>query len=112
VLPPSLASCVIYKYQCGQCPAAYIGETKKQLYVRVSQHKRVSYRSGQLITTPVHSKIRNHALELDHPIHEENFKIIDHCQDLDLRILESIYIFNTNPNLNDHASSADLFILR
>ena len=43
-LPISLVSSVIYQYSCGQCSATYIGETRKQLKVRVSQYNIISNR--------------------------------------------------------------------
>ena len=45
----SLVSSVIYQYSCGQCSATYIGETRKQLKVRVSQHKGISFRTGNML---------------------------------------------------------------
>jgi hypothetical protein len=109
-LPPTLVSSVIYKYQCGQCTASYIGETRKQLKVRMCQHKGISFRTGNMVAS-TNSKIFDHFLEYSHSIKDNNFKIISKCPSNDLKILESILIHKSKPTLNEHGSSADLFIL-
>ena len=111
-IPSPLASCVIYKYSCRQCSAAYIGETRKQVRVRICQHKGISHRTGVPLSNPESSKIFNHSINNDHPIHEDQFQILAQCRENDLRILESIYIFDQKPSLNDYASSFDLNILK
>ena len=90
---------------------AIIGQTRKQLKIRMSQHKGRSFRTGQLLASPEFSNIRNHAFESDHPILDDNFIIIDTCDSFDLRLLESIYIHKKKPYLNDQNSSTELSIL-
>ena len=77
----------------------------------MSQHKGRSFRTGQLLASPEFSNIRNHAFETDHPILDDNFKILDTCDPFDLRLLESIYIHKKKPSLNDQNSSTELSIL-
>ena len=111
-LPISLVSSVIYKYSCGQCFATYICETRKRLKVRVSQHKGISFRTGNMLNSVEKSEILDHFLDSGHFTNENNFKILDSCQPFDLRILESIYIHKIKPSLNDHSSSVELSILK
>ena len=111
-LRPSLVSSVIYKYTCGQCSATYVGETRKQLRVRMSQHRGVSFRSGTPLNSLDASKIRDHSLNTGHRVHECDFRILDSCSNFDLRILESIYIHKLKPSLNDYASSVELCVLK
>ena len=111
VIPNSLASSVIYKYTCRQCSAAYIGETRKQVKVRICQHKGISPRTGRRTHDPPNSKIYSHSFEENHPIYEDDFKIIARCPEKQLRILESIFIHDFNSCLNDQQSSYDLNIL-
>ena len=111
-LPPLLASSVIYKYSCGQCSSTYIGETVKQLKVRICQHRGLSFRTNQRLATMMHSSIRDHAVGSDHPITDSNFKILDSCPKSKLKTLESIYIHSHNPSLNDQSTSKPLFILK
>ena len=84
VMPLLLASSVIYKYQCGQCPATYIGETKKQMKVRISQHQGLSFRTNVPLSTKPNSKIYEHAEINDHHIDRNNFKILTNCNNHDL----------------------------
>lgn len=110
-LPLSLVSSLVYQYTCRECSAAYIGETRKQMKVRTSQHKGISYRTDRDISEPLHSKIRDHANNFNHPLRNENFKLLSKSKDYDLWILESIFIYSNNPSLNDRQSSCELFIL-
>ena len=49
----------------------------KQLKYRIFQHKGVSCRTGNRLTCPPNSNIRQHALDFDHPIKLENFKLVN-----------------------------------
>ena len=111
VIPNSLAFSVIYKYTGRQCSAGYIGETRKQVKVRICQHKGISPRTGRRTLDPPISKIYSHSFEENHPIYEDGFKIIARCPEKHLRILESIFIHDFKPCLNDQQSSYDLNIL-
>ena len=111
-LPLSLTSSVIYKYSCGQCPASYIGETRKLMKVRMSQHKGRSFRTNNILNEPENSKIFEHSINFNHKISDNYFKIIDKCSEFDLRILESIYINESKPTLNCMSSSYDLLIVK
>ena len=112
-LPPLLVSNVIYKFTCGQCSAAYIGETRKQLQVRVCQHRGVSFRNPMTaLSNPENNKILAHSFDKNHQISENNFKILTTCNSYDLRTLESIFIFEQKPQLNCQGASTELFILK
>ena len=103
-------SSVVYMYSCGQCTSSYVGQTSKQLKVRVSQHKGCSFRSNNPLTNPEKSNILDHSLTANHPITLENFKILASCDRFDLRLLESLFIHKLKPSLNDEHSSTDLLI--
>lgn len=112
-LPPSLVSNIIYKYTCRECSATYIGQTQKQLKVRVCQHKGISYRNPHtILSADNNSAILNHSLELSHEILAENFKILSSALPCDLHILESIFIHIQKPSLNNNTSSFNLNILK
>ena len=85
-LPLMFRTSVIYQYSCGQCSSSYIGQTVKQLKVRISQHKGRSFRTNNLLTCPENSKILEHSLNSGHSIHEHNIKILDNPHNFDLRI--------------------------
>ena len=103
-------SSVVYLYSCGQCTSSYVGQTSKQLKVRVSQHKGCSFRTNHPLTIPEKSNIFHHSLTTNHPITLENFKILASCDKFDLRLLESLFIHKLKPSLNDQHSSTDLLI--
>ena len=50
-IPLDLMSSVVYLYSCGQCASSYVGQTSKQLIVRVSQHKGCSFRTDNPLVT-------------------------------------------------------------
>jgi hypothetical protein len=113
ILPSYLVSNVVYKFTCGTCSATYIGETSKQFKVRICQHRGVSFRTGNVLSDPENSKIFLHAVQQNHPISNDNFKILSKCSnEYDLKILESVYIHNHNPNLNEQDGSVPLHILK
>ena len=105
-LPLILRTSVIYQFSCGQCSSSYIGQTVKQLKVRISQHKGRSFRTNNLLTCPENIKILEHSSNSGHSIHEHNFKIFEI-----LRILESLWIHELKPSLNDRSSSTELSIV-
>lgn len=111
-LPKDLQAALIYKFSCVRCTSEYIGSTTRTLCVRVAEHAGRSYRTGHLLASPSHSSIRDHALSCDSPIRLDNFSILGRCNNvLDLRILESLYIFKCRPTLNNMQSAHPLFIV-
>ena len=92
--------------------AEEIFDCSTELKVRVSQHKGISFRTGNMLNSVEQSKILDHSLNSGHCTSDNNFKILDSCQPFDLRILELIYIHKIKPSLNDHASSVELYILK
>jgi len=112
-LPLSVVSSVVYQYNCGQCSATYIGETRKQLKVRICQHQMKSFRTNSMLASITPSKIAEHMINYDHQINYNSFKILSSCDNpFDQKILESIYIDRFKPNLNDHSSSVELNIVK
>ena len=85
--------------------------TKKQLHVRVSQHKGRSFRTNSRLIDPQNSKIFDHQLIYDLVIDSNNFKILDQCPPYNLDLFESIHIHTLKPTLNDHTKSTPLYIL-
>ena len=107
-----MLSNVVYKFTCGQCTATYYGETTRHLKTRIAEHRDLSARTGKPVTRPLHSSIRNHALDTGHDINSDNFKVVFNSNAGDLRLAESIIIHKNRPNLNNMDSSVPLNILR
>ena len=97
---------VVCKYTGGYCQQFYIGSTALQLFRRCAQHRGNSFRTGDSLTRPDNSAIRDHSFDNDHPFKILYFNVINGTsQLLDLRILESIYI-NTNSSEINHNQTA------
>ena len=111
-VPLSLASSVVYQYTCRQCSATYIGETKKQLRVRISQHKGISFRTDRPLSSFDSSKIYEPSFDSNQPTSDDSFKILSNCTVFDFKGLESLYIHKLQPKINYQNSSFDLHIIK
>ena len=100
-IPTSLCSNVIYKYSCALCNECYIGSTQRQLQCRIAEHSGMSVRTGLPLSKLPYSAIYDHREKKDHPISEKNFKIVGRSYSINnLRLLESLYIFKSKPEMN------------
>ena len=116
-LPVSLRSSVIYQYSCPQgCGSAYVGSTIRTLETRIAEHRGVSIRTNKTLTSPQASSIRVHHSSsslCSGTISVDNFRVLDSSHGLiNLRILESLYIVKTKPNLNEMNSAFPLRIVQ
>ena len=111
-MPTPLCSNIVYSYKCPDCMSRYIGSTSRNLRIRISEHRGNSYRTGQQITSPSFSKIREHSLEYNHAIRDNEFKIMFKARTLsDLRIAESLAIIKVKPDLNCNELATKLHML-
>jgi hypothetical protein len=111
-LPDELCSSIIYKYTCDACNSIYIGKTIRNLSIRIYEHKGISFRTKTLLQNPMNSNIRSHSFRCDHLIKNDNFKILDYTHEKDLCTLESLYIWNLKPQINQAGSSEHIFIVK
>ena len=103
---------MIYEYTCDTCQVSYIGSSINQSRFQFFQHLWYSCRIKSLLATPVKYSIREHFYDNDHPIKLSNFSMVTSIKNVsELRILESMYIKNQNPNLNKDFSFAPLYVL-
>ena len=109
-IPDTVRSNIVYCYKCGMCDSKYIGETSRHYTTRVAEHMGVSPRTG-VPMAKVNSNIYGHFLETGHQIKKENFTILYNRDSMDLKISESIAIYQLRPNLNDKTYSVPLKIL-
>ena len=110
VTPVMMDSGLIYKYTC-DCSQSYIGSTTTNLYIRICQHEGNSHRTGAPLTNPSSSSIREHCLRCKSAINRQNFSIVDrHDDEGGLRILESIYIKENKPGINECKTAVPLHI--
>ena len=103
---------IVYLYTCPKCNlGTYVGCSRRLLKVRIDSHRGVSHRTGLSLSTKENSPIRQHSQSCRHPLHYNNFKIL--CQSPNLQslpILESLYIKQLSPRLNNQSSSVHLYV--
>lgn len=99
-IPTSLRSNLIYKWQCGGCDATYVGKTTRSAWMRWFEHLGKSYRTGNYLSRPSYSAIREHSEETGHPLHIDDFSVLTTAQfATDLDILEVLYTIKIKPSL-------------
>ena len=108
-IPIDLRSSLCYYYECGGCNSSYVGKTLRHFSARIAEHKGISLRTGQPLSKPPFSAIRDHSLKEDHPICKSQFSILGSQRtDMDLKILESLLTYKLKPDLGNNESSIDL----
>ena len=111
-LPELMRSSIIYKFTCPKCNfGTYVGCTKRLMKVRIDSHRGVSHRTGCTLKTKEFSSIRSHCQSCKHDISYTDFKIIASTSNPQhLPILESLYIKQLVPELNNQTTSIPLHI--
>ena len=111
-LPELMRSFIVYKYTCPKCNFGnYVGCTRRLLKVRIDSHRGVSHRTGCLLKSKEFSSIRNHSVSCKTDIHYKHFEILSQTSDiLSLQLLESLYIKQLSPHLNNQTTSTPLHI--
>ncbi|XP_077277990.1 uncharacterized protein LOC143906075 [Temnothorax americanus] len=71
-LPRSNKCNVVYKVNCNDCDASYVGQTSRQLQTRIKKH-----RNHINWSTPNHPVITAHRLEWNHDFNWNNVEILD-----------------------------------
>ena len=100
IIPHDLRSSVVYRFQCDSCRASYIGKCERHLKTRIAEHQGRSVRTGNYITKPLHSAIREHCENQQHSLSKSNFSILASSSDsLDLIIMEALYQHRDKPSL-------------
>ena len=85
-------SSLVYKYTCGSCNAAYIGNTSRHLQTRVDEHHGISSHTGQPIYTSLHSS-REHCHQTGHDFKSDYFTVLTSARtNTDLLTKESLQI--------------------
>jgi len=63
---------VVYKFSCKNCDSTYVGQTKRKLNTRLTEHKNdIKKETGKF------SVVTEHRLEKDHDFDWDNPKILD-----------------------------------
>ena len=85
----------------------------RTLGISVDEHKGVSFRTGVPLTSPPQSAVLEHSESCGAAVDIYSFRVLSTSSyELDLRILESLFVFKTKPDLNNQLSSYPLFIVK
>ena len=93
---------VVYKIPCSQCPASYIGQTKRTLGTRIKEHRRM------VNTSNTNSMIFNHSIENNHIPNFDQPKILKSKVGYYYRLFYETLKIKQNPNPMNSECSMDL----
>ena len=86
---------VVYKLNCRDCNAVYVGETGRQVEDRMAEHQR------DIATHKQASKVYEHTNVTGHSFDFENVKILDNCSHKKVRLhLESVHTYKEPNSIN------------
>ncbi|KYN00647.1 hypothetical protein ALC62_08581 [Cyphomyrmex costatus] len=95
-LPHFMKKNIVYKIQCGDCDATYVGQTKRMLKTRVNEH-----RSHIRRNTSSRSVITEHRLQHGHDFDWNNVEVLDDESFYHKRLIsEMLHIKSQNNGLN------------
>ena len=95
----------MYKASCWDCDDFYIGETKRCLHDRKTEHFKALTKSCQA------SAIADQITSTGHKIKSDHFEILTTgLSDIHCRIKESLLIKHLKPYLNGNVGSEKLFL--
>jgi len=101
-LDPMHESGVIYKIDCSNCDASYVGQTKRQLRTRIKEHKSDIYKKSG---PP--SVISLHRLDFQHEFNWDNIKILDREPSFYKRLIaEMIHIKKQSHSTNNRTRNS------
>ena len=111
-LPELMRSSTVYLFTCPKCNlGTYVGNSTRLLKVRIDCHRGVSHRTGSVLSKKEFSAIRNHAIKCKHNIEYSDFKILSQSpNNRSLPFLESLFIKQLSPNLNNYSTAVPLRI--
>jgi len=92
---------VVYKLQCNDCDASYVGQTKRQLLTRTEKHM-----SNIKLDPTKHSVVSNHIKLSNHSFDWSNVQILDSEPNYYKRITsEMIHIKEQRNGINSHTDT-------
>jgi len=87
---------VVYKINCQNCEASYVGQTKRMLNTRIGEHRNHIRRNSTQS-----SVVTDHRLEFDHEFDWNNVEILDEERNYSKRLIsEMIHIKRQRQGLN------------
>lgn len=96
-------SLVVYKINCTQCDASYIGKTERILTHRISEHQKQP-------TSACHQHCQSNP---GHRMDYENIEVLDSADnDFKLRIKEMLHIVRNKPELNKQLNAQSKYDIK
>ncbi|XP_039312235.1 uncharacterized protein LOC120359297 [Solenopsis invicta] len=84
---------VVYKLNCNDCNASYVGQTKRKLKTRIKEHvNNIKFETAKI------SVISEHRLQQNHSINWENVKILDFEPNYHKRLISEMIHINEQKN--------------
>ena len=95
---------LVYKIECDNCPAVYVGQTKRKISSRIREHfNNISHRSQQI------SVVSEHRLEKNHDFRWNDVKILDNEPNWKKRLISEMIHIKTNTfNINKRQDTEGL----
>ncbi|KAM0729416.1 hypothetical protein ACS0PU_004770 [Formica fusca] len=93
ITPKSLCKNVVYRINCLDCDASYVGQTRRQLTKRISEHRNHINRN-----TTVHSVVTDHRINFNHNFNWEEVEILDSEPFLQKRLLSKMIFIKRQVN--------------
>ena len=84
---------VVYRIHCSNCPASYIGQTKRRLHQQIEEHKR-AIRQADFNS----SALAEHAWNHSHPVNWSNIKVLSNPWDTTTRLVEEAVVIRRTEN--------------
>src|SRR5436190_18793427 len=95
-LPHMSRSNIVYKINCNNCDASYVGQTGRQLMTRIKEHKNHIKRKN-----PTKSVVTEHRIDLRHDFDWDNIEVLDHEPIYHKRLVsEMLYIKRQKNSIN------------
>jgi len=89
---------IVYKINCNNCDASYVGQTKRKMMTRVKEHH-----DNIKLDKSKHSVITEHILDLNHNFDWDNIKILDTESNYNKRLIsEMLHIKEQKNGINSH----------
>jgi len=96
---------VVYQVDCGQCPAVYVGQTKRKLSTRINEHQAAVRRHDPLSLISVHEDEHGHVFNF------ETTKVLSTARQRQAReFIEAWY--STDNAINRHVELDPIFAPR
>ena len=107
-----MLSSIVYNYSYERCSSSYVGATSRNMYMRVAEHARKSFRTGRDLASPPHSIVQEHSRQCNIHVSLQNFHALGTTNFFsNLFILKSIHIVKKKPVLNNQLTSFYLSIV-